>query len=98
MGDPFAVGRLRRVEDLALAQGEALEAVLGAFVADKAAGQQQQVLQLHGQQGAVVGPQVAVLTNKAAGLPVLGDAGAREHRHQRKHQPVAGQGQHHAKG
>ena len=47
MGDPFAICVLIGVEAFALAVGEADKALAGAFFADKAGRQCQQVVDLH---------------------------------------------------
>ncbi|MCY1517719.1 hypothetical protein D9M68_524160 [compost metagenome] len=98
VGDPVLVGVLRRVEADAQAIGEADEALLCAFFADKARSQHQQVVHLHRQQGAGTGTRGHLLADEAAGLPVFGHAGAGEHRYPGEEDPVAGQGQHYALG
>ncbi|MCY1418752.1 hypothetical protein D9M71_343210 [compost metagenome] len=98
VGDPFAAGGLAWAEALALAVGEADEALSRAFLADEAGGQVEQVLHLHRQQQARAGTHRGFLADEAAGLPVLGDAGAREQGNQHEHQEVAGQRQQGALG
>ena len=96
--DPLVVGGLVRGEALALAVGEADEALPRAFLADETRGEHQQVFHLHREHEARVLPLGYLLADEAAGLPVLGHAGAREHRDQAEQGEVADQRDQHALG
>lgn len=96
--DPLVVGGLVRGEALALAVGEADEALPRAFLADETRGEHQQVFHLHREHEARVLPLGDLLADEAAGLPVLGHAGAREHRDQAEQGEVADQRDQHALG
>ncbi|MCY1397617.1 hypothetical protein D9M71_126270 [compost metagenome] len=98
MGDPFPVSVLARVEAFALAIGKADEALTGAFFADEARRQLQQVVDLHCQHRACAGAGTDFLADEAACLPVLGNPGARQHRDPGEQREVASQRQHHALG
>ena len=96
MGDPFAICVLIGVEAFALAVGEADKALAGAFFADKAGRQCQQVVDLHREHGAAAGVAADFLADKTSGLPVLRHSGTRQHRDPGKQSEVTGQRQHHA--
>ncbi|MNP29307.1 hypothetical protein D3C76_1223260 [compost metagenome] len=96
--DPVAVGILVGVEALALAIGEADEALPGAFLADKTRGQGQQVVDLHCQQWFAAGAGAGLLADEAAGLPVFGNPCARQYRDPGEQGEVACQRQHHPLG
>ncbi|MCY1422346.1 hypothetical protein D9M71_380230 [compost metagenome] len=89
--DPVAIGVLVRVEALALAVGKADEALPCALFPDKARGQGQQVVDLHRQQRLAAGPRAGLLANEPAGLPVLGNPCARQHRNPGEQGEVARQ-------
>ncbi|MNO72306.1 hypothetical protein D3C76_632490 [compost metagenome] len=98
VGDPFDGGVLRGHETLALLVGEAREALPRALLADEAGGQHQQVFQLHGEHRARADPRRDFLADEAAGLPVLGNPRAGEHRDQAEQREVADQRDQHAEG
>ncbi|MNF63056.1 hypothetical protein D3C84_447480 [compost metagenome] len=98
VGDPLAVGRQVGVEALPLAIGAALEALLRALLADEAAGEYQQVVDLNRQQAAVARLGAEIVVDEAAGLPVFGNPCTGEIGHPGEQQEIASQRQHHAAG
>ena len=91
MGDPLAIGVLIRVKAFALAISETNKALVGPLLTDKTCGQCQQVVDLYREHGAPARVAAQFLANKAPGLPVLRNAGARQHRDPCKQSEVTGQ-------
>ncbi len=96
VGNPFAVGVLVGVEALALAVGEANEALSRAFFADKTRRQLQQIVDLYRQHRTSIRSCADFLADETPSLPVLGNPRAREHRDPGEQGEITGQRQHYA--
>ena len=84
------------MQPTSLTHGVLVEGSLGAVFANKTRGQLQQIIDPHAQQhlAGAVNPGLGVLTDKAAGLPMLQHPGATEQREDDKDQEVTHQRHH----
>ena len=98
MCDPLAVGLQLGREVLAMAAGEAMEALFGPLGADEAGGEHQQVFDPYGKQTAAASRRGDFLADEAACLPVFGDMCLTQDRHPEEQCRIAHQRQGHAKG